>query len=142
MCLAICWNLSPANYLALHCNIKIRSRKKYGRCSKLTIKTPEQRRWGRCGIFIVIFEHILHLFLVLLWLTLNIFFVSSISHILHLWYEFTSKYDFYNPREQCQLKIIIICYFTGWAKNLTLAFKTTYSRLFSFLIFYKTPLCH
>ena len=83
--LSYCWNLRPANYLASHCNIKIKSRKKYGIYSELTIKTPEQCRWGRCGIFIVIFEHILHLFLVFLWLTLNIFFVSSISHILHLW---------------------------------------------------------
>ena len=33
-------------------------------CSKLTIKTPEQRHWHRSGIFIVNFEHISHLFLV------------------------------------------------------------------------------
>ena len=33
-------------------------------CSKLTIKTPEQRQWHRSGIFIVNFEHISHLFLV------------------------------------------------------------------------------
>ena len=30
-------------------------------CSKLTIKTPEQRQWRRSGVFIVICEHILHL---------------------------------------------------------------------------------
>ena len=38
-------------------------------CSKLTIKTPERRQWRqwrRSGIFIVNFEQILHLLLVLL----------------------------------------------------------------------------
>ena len=40
-------------------------------CSKLTIKTPERRHWRRSGVFIVNFEHILHLFLVFLWLTFN-----------------------------------------------------------------------
>ena len=38
-------------------------------CSKLTIKTPERRR--RSGVFIVNFEHISHLVLVFLFLTLN-----------------------------------------------------------------------
>ena len=41
-------------------------------CSKLTIKTPERRSWRRSGVFIVNFEHISHLVLVLLWITLNI----------------------------------------------------------------------
>ena len=40
-------------------------------CSKLTIKTPEQRIWRRSGIFTVNFEHISHLVLVFLLLTLN-----------------------------------------------------------------------
>ena len=31
-------------------------------CWKLIIKTPERRQWRRSGIFIVNFEHILHLF--------------------------------------------------------------------------------
>ena len=30
-------------------------------CSKLTVKTPKQRQWCRFGVFIVNFEHILHL---------------------------------------------------------------------------------
>ena len=38
-------------------------------CPKLTIKTPEQRR--RSGVFIVNFDHISHLFLLFLLLTLN-----------------------------------------------------------------------
>ena len=34
-------------------------------CLKLTIKTPERHHWCRSGVFIVNFEHILHLALVL-----------------------------------------------------------------------------
>ena len=30
-------------------------------CSKLTIKTPERRHWGRSGVLIVNFEYISHL---------------------------------------------------------------------------------
>ena len=41
-------------------------------CSKLTIKTPEQySHWRRSGLFFVNIEHILHLVLVFLMLTLN-----------------------------------------------------------------------
>ena len=54
--------------------LKVNNRKTRTRCeicSELTIKTPEQRR-GRCsGVFIVNFEHILHLDLVFLLLALN-----------------------------------------------------------------------
>ena len=38
---------------------------------KVANKTSERRQWLRSGVFIVNFEHILHLFLVLLLLTLN-----------------------------------------------------------------------
>ena len=38
---------------------------------KLMIKTPERRHWRRSGIFIVNFEHISHLVLVFLLLTLS-----------------------------------------------------------------------
>ena len=41
-------------------------------CSKLTIKTPEQRQWGRSGAFIVNLEQISQLILVFLSLTLHI----------------------------------------------------------------------
>ena len=41
-------------------------------CSNLTIKALERRKWRRSGVFMVSFEHILHLFLVFLLLTLNI----------------------------------------------------------------------
>ena len=40
-------------------------------CSKLTVKTPERRQQGRSGVFIVKFEHISHLVLYFLLLTLN-----------------------------------------------------------------------
>ena len=40
-------------------------------CSKLTIKTPERRSWYRSSVFIVNFEHISHLVLVFLLLTLS-----------------------------------------------------------------------
>ena len=39
--------------------------------SKLTIKTPERRQCRRSGVFIVNFEHLLHLVLVFLLLTLS-----------------------------------------------------------------------
>ena len=41
-------------------------------CSKLTIKTPERGQWRRSGVFLVSFEHVLHLVIVFLLLTLNI----------------------------------------------------------------------
>ena len=40
-------------------------------CSRLTIKTSRQRQWRRSGVFIINFEHISHLILVFLLLTLS-----------------------------------------------------------------------
>ena len=40
-------------------------------CSELTIETPERHQWRHSGIFIVNFEHISHLVLVFLLLTLR-----------------------------------------------------------------------
>ena len=40
-------------------------------CSKLTIKTLERQQWRRSGVFVVKFEHIPHLVLVFLLLTLS-----------------------------------------------------------------------
>ena len=40
-------------------------------CSKITIKTPEQRQWRRSGVFMVNFEHISPLVLVFILLSLN-----------------------------------------------------------------------
>ena len=40
-------------------------------CSKLTIKVPERRHWRRSDIFIVNLEHISHLALLFLLLTLS-----------------------------------------------------------------------
>ena len=43
-----------------------KSRERCEMCSKLSIKTPQRRQWRRFGVFVVKFEHISHLFLVLL----------------------------------------------------------------------------
>ena len=54
--------------------LKVKNRNTRTRCEiclKLTIKTPERRQWRRSGVFIVNFERISHLVLVLLLLTLN-----------------------------------------------------------------------
>ena len=54
--------------------LKVNNRNTRTRCSKLTIKTPEQRQWRqwrRSGVFIVNLNHISHLVLVFLLLTLN-----------------------------------------------------------------------
>ena len=53
---------------------KVKKRKARTRCeicSKLTIKTIERPRWGRSGVFIANFEHIFHLVLAFLLLTLS-----------------------------------------------------------------------
>ena len=62
-------NYPAGNYMFKVNNRNTRTRCKI--CSKLTIKTPERRQWRRSGVFIVNFEHILHLVLVFLLLTLS-----------------------------------------------------------------------
>ena len=55
------------------CILKINDKNTKGKCeicSNVTIKTPEQRLWRRSSVFIVNSEHILHLVLVFLLLTL------------------------------------------------------------------------
>ena len=47
------------------------TRKRCETCSKFTIKTTETRQWHRSGIFIFNFEHVSHLFVVFLLLTLT-----------------------------------------------------------------------
>ena len=47
------------------------TRTRYEIYSKLTVKTPERRQWYCSGVFIVNFEHISHLNLVFLMLTLS-----------------------------------------------------------------------
>ena len=59
----------PGNYMFRVNNRNTRTRCEI--CSKLTIKTPQRPQWGRSSVFIVRFEHISHLFLVLLLLTLS-----------------------------------------------------------------------
>ena len=40
-------------------------------CPKLAMKTPERRQRRRAGFFVVYFDHISHVFVVFLLLTLN-----------------------------------------------------------------------
>ena len=51
--------------------METRDRKRGEICSKLTIKTPERRQGRHCGVFIIHFEHISHLSVVFLMLTLT-----------------------------------------------------------------------
>ena len=65
--------LPGVHYTAGNYMFKVNNRNTRTRCeicSKLTIKTPE-RRQRRSGVFIVNFEHISHLVLVFLLLTLS-----------------------------------------------------------------------
>ena len=50
-------------------------------CSELTIKTPELGLWCRSCVFICRFEHISHLVLVFLLLTLNIKLLTGLYKI-------------------------------------------------------------
>ena len=63
-------NLLPAGIYLLKVNNR-NTKTRCEICSKLTIKTQERRQWRRSGVFIVNFEHISHLVLVFLLLTLN-----------------------------------------------------------------------
>ena len=58
-------------------------------CSKIAIKTPERRQWSLSGVFIVNFEHISHLDLVFLLLTLNMQIpTGSLSHHINILYPY------------------------------------------------------
>ena len=61
---------NPANIYLFKIN-NLSARIKCEIYSKLTVKTPERRHWRRSVVYTVNFEHILHVFLVLLLLTLN-----------------------------------------------------------------------
>ena len=50
-------------------------------CSKLTIKTPEQRQWRRSGVFNVKFEHIFRLPLVFLLFTLSMYLFPEMGEL-------------------------------------------------------------
>ena len=65
-----CQSSFPANIYLSKVNNR-NARKRCEICLKLTIKTLEQGHWHLSGALIVNFEHILQLFLVFLFLTLN-----------------------------------------------------------------------
>ena len=64
------YGINPAGIYLLKVNNR-NTRTRCEICSKITIKTPERRHWRRSGVFIVSFEHISHLVLLFLLLTLN-----------------------------------------------------------------------
>ena len=57
------WFFPAAHYMLRVNNRNIRARCEI--CSKLTIKTPDQRQWRRSGVFTINLEHISHLFVFL-----------------------------------------------------------------------------
>ena len=64
------WNSFPAGNHMLKFNNK-NTRTRCEICSKLTIKKSKRHQWRRSGVFIVNFEHISHLALMFLLLTLS-----------------------------------------------------------------------
>ena len=54
--------------------------KRFKICSKLTIKLPKRHYWRRSDVFIVNFEHISHIFLGWLLLTLNKYMSAGKEH--------------------------------------------------------------
>ena len=75
--LRACNSHASRNYLLKVNNRNTRTRCEI--CSKLTLKIPKQRQWCRSGVFIVNFEHMSHLVLVFLLLTLNTWLTAGIS---------------------------------------------------------------
>ena len=64
------YQTTPAGIYLLKYNNR-NTRRRCEICSNLTLKTPERRHWRHSGVFIVNFEHISHIVLVFLLLTLN-----------------------------------------------------------------------
>ena len=60
----------PANIYSFKVNNR-NTRQRCEICSKLTTKTSERHHWRRSGVFIVNSDHISHLFLLFLMLTLS-----------------------------------------------------------------------
>ena len=68
------FHLFVISYPAKNCLLKVNNKNTRKWCeilSMLTIKTPNRRQWCRPSVLIVNFEHILHLSLAFLLLTLN-----------------------------------------------------------------------
>ena len=91
--------IGPTSWLHLPVRIyllklhKRNTRIKCDICSKLTIKTLARRQWRRSEVFIVNFEHILHLTLVFLFLTLNMYLLAELC--LYQYMNFLSFLFFY-----------------------------------------------
>ena len=61
------------------------TRRRWETCLKLIIKTPGRHNWPRSVVFIVNFEHISHLFLAFLLLTLNREMFYRVDTVLLCW---------------------------------------------------------
>ena len=92
------------------------TRKKVWNIFKVNNKTPERRHWRRSGVFIVIFEHISHLFLVFLLLILskyvlagNLLRMSLLNlFILQLWNTSKKIHNFWRVSER-RIKFLHPC---------------------------------
>ena len=109
------------------------SRTKCEICSKLTIKTPELRNWHRSGVFIVNFEHISHIVLVSLFLTLSRWIPTRIAFLMNwiqrikLFWIFWNIYLFQQILMTSSKSILDIVFVLLQKKNLNR------NRLFSFI---------
>ena len=110
---------------------KLNTRTRCKICSKLTIKTPERRHWRRSSVFIVNFEDISHLVLVLLLATLNMEFpegkgleLVSLPCFVHdfwrkvflllysiNWTKILLSGSFYFVTQQASLRHLFLCLF-------------------------------
>ena len=97
-------NLVNVNIIAGIYLFKVNSRNTRARCEiclKLTIKTRERCQWHRSGVLIVNFEHISHLVLVLLLLTLNKYLPAGLE-IVKYYLHYQEKYGVYGLCIFCQ----------------------------------------
>ena len=103
------WKYPTGNYMFKVNNRNTRTR--YEICSKLTIKTPEQRHWRRSGI--VNFKHISHLVLAFLVLTLSRQMPGGYRTSFIFYENFTFLFIFNKSRLKivfCLFKLILGCF--------------------------------
>ena len=98
----------PVNTYLIKVN-KRNTRKRYERCSKLTIQTPERRNWRSCCVFIANFDHILHLLLVFPLLTLNEWIFAYMKAL-------DIKFFFYKPKTRTLINRDPMLYSPSFAK--------------------------
>ena len=105
------WKYPADNYMFKVNNRNTRTR--YEICSKLTMKTPEQCHWRRFSVFIVNFEHISHLVLAFLLLTLSRQMPGGYRTSFIFYENFTFLFIFNKSRLKivfCLFKLILECF--------------------------------